>query len=43
MRAKRIKHPQGVGIYDLDGKLVKSFNTLVDLADDLNISKGSLQ
>ena len=43
MSAKKIKHPQGVGIYDLDGKLVKSFKTLVDLADYLNISKGSLQ
>jgi group I intron endonuclease len=39
MSAKRIKHPQKVGIYDLDGKLVKSFNTNVDLADYLNISK----
>jgi len=36
---RKIKHQFGVGIYDLDAKLVKSFNTNVELADYLNISK----
>jgi len=36
---KKMKHPHGVGIYDLHGDLVKRFNCNVDLADYLNISK----
>ena len=39
MRSKKVKYPNGVGIYDLDNYLVKSFDYASDLAIYLNVSK----
>lgn len=39
MRAKNKKYINGIGIYDLDNNLVKSFDCQIDLASYLNISK----
>lgn len=36
---KKIKYPNGVGIYDLGNNLVKSFDYASDLAIYLNVSK----
>jgi group I intron endonuclease len=38
MRSKKVKYPNGVGIYDLDNDLVKSFDYDSDLAIYLNVS-----
>ena len=32
MRSKKVKYPNGVGIYDLDDNLIKSFDYASDLA-----------
>ena len=39
MRSKKVKDPNGVGIYDLSNNLVKSFDYASDLALYLNKSK----
>jgi group I intron endonuclease len=39
MRIKRVKYPNGVGIYDLENHLIKSFYYASDLAIYLNKSK----
>jgi group I intron endonuclease len=39
MRANKRKYPSGVGIYDLNNNLVKSFEYATDLAKYLNVSK----
>ena len=39
MRSKKVKYPNGVGIYDLDNNLIKSFDYASDLAIYLNVSK----
>lgn len=39
MRSKKVKYPNGVGMYGLDDKLIKSFSYASDLAKDLNVSK----
>jgi len=39
MRSKKVKYPNGVGIYDLSNNLVKSFDYASDLAMYLNVSK----
>jgi hypothetical protein len=39
MGSKKVKYPNGVGIYDLDNNLVKSFDYDSDLAIYLNVSK----
>lgn len=39
MRSKRVKYPNGVGIYDLENNLIKSFYYASDLAIYLNKSK----
>lgn len=36
---KKNKHSNGVGIYDLDDKLISKFKNNVELANHLNISK----
>ena len=36
---KKVKYPNGVGIYDLDNNLIKSFDYASDLAIYLNVSK----
>ena len=33
------KHPNGVGIYDLNNNLIKNFKNNIELAKHLNISK----
>jgi hypothetical protein len=38
MKSKKVKYPNGVGIYDLDNDLVKSFDYDSDLAIYLNVS-----
>lgn len=39
-RSGRIsKHPNGVGIYDLNNNLIKNFKNNLELAKHLNISK----
>lgn len=38
-RSKKIKYPNGVGIYRLDNNLIKSLSYLSDLAKYLNVSK----
>jgi group I intron endonuclease len=42
IRSKRIKYPNGVGIYDTDNNLIKSFDYASDLATYLNVSKVTL-
>lgn len=42
MSAKNKKYINGIGIYDLDNNLVKSFDYAIDLASYLNISKVTL-
>ena len=39
LRSKKVKYPNGVGIYDLDNHLIKSFNYASDLAIYLSVSK----
>jgi group I intron endonuclease len=39
MRSKKVKYPNGVGIYDLDNNLIKRFYYASDLDIDLNVSK----
>jgi group I intron endonuclease len=39
MRSKKVKYINGVGIYDLENNLVKSFDYASDLAIYLNVSK----
>jgi len=39
MRSKKVKYPNGVGIYGLDNHLIKSFYCASDLAIYLNVSK----
>lgn len=39
MISKKVKYPNGVGIYDLDNNKVKSFDYASDLAIYLNVSK----
>jgi group I intron endonuclease len=39
IRSKKVKYPNGVGIYDLDNHLIKSFDYASDLAIYLNVSK----
>ena len=39
IRIKKVKYVNGVGIYDLDNNLVKSFDYASDLAIYLNVSK----
>lgn len=39
MRSKKVKYPNGVGIYNLDYNLIKSFDYASDLAIYLNVSK----
>lgn len=39
MRSKKIKYPNGVGIYDLNNNLIKSFDYASDLAIYINKSK----
>jgi hypothetical protein len=39
MRSKKVKYPNGVGIYDLANHWVKSFDYPSDLAIYLNVSK----
>ena len=33
------KHPNGIGIYDLNNNLIKNFKNNIELAKHLNISK----
>ena len=42
MRSKKVKYTNGVGIYDLDNNLVKSFDYASDLTIYLNVSKVSV-
>ena len=42
MWIKRKKHVNGVGMYDLNNNLIKSFDYATDLANYLNISKISV-
>ena len=39
IRSKKVKYPNGVGIYDLDNNMVKRFDYASDLAIYLNVSK----
>lgn len=39
MRSKKVKYPNGVGIYDLHNNLIKSFDNASDLAMYLSKSK----
>ena len=39
MRIKKVKYHNGIGIYDLDNNLIKSFDYASDLAIYLNVSK----
>lgn len=39
MSDKKSKHPEGVGIYDLNDNLIFKFKNNVELAKHLNISK----
>jgi len=39
MRSKKLKYPDGVGIYDLDNRLLKTFDYASDLAFHLGVSK----
>jgi len=39
MKSKKIKYPNGVGIYGLDNNLIKSFSYASYLAKYLNVSK----
>lgn len=39
MRSKKVKYPNGVGIYDLDNHLLKTFDYASDLAIYLAVSK----
>jgi len=39
MRSKKIKYPNGVGIYGLDNNLIKAFSYASDLAKYLDVSK----
>lgn len=39
MRSKKLKYPNGVGIYDLDNRLLKTFDYASDLAVHLGVSK----
>ena len=39
MRSKKVKYPNGVGIYDQDNHLIKSFDYASDLASYLSVSK----
>ena len=39
LRSKKVKYPNGVGIYDLDNHMIKSFNYASDLAIYLSVSK----
>lgn len=39
MRTKKKKYINGLGIYDLNNNLLKSFDYATDLASHLNISK----
>ena len=39
MRSKKVKYPNGVGIYGLDNNLIKSLDYASDLAIYLNVSK----
>jgi group I intron endonuclease len=39
MRSKKKKYTDGVGLYDLDNKLIKRFDYASDLAKHLNVSK----
>jgi hypothetical protein len=39
MRSKKVKYPYGVGIYDLDKNLIRSFDYASDLAIYLDKSK----
>lgn len=39
MRSKKKKYTNGVGLYDLDNKLIKRFDYASDLAKHLNVSK----
>lgn len=39
MRSKKKKYSNGVGLYDLDNKLIKRFDYASDLAKYLNVSK----
>ena len=39
IRSKRVKYPNGVGIYDLDNNMIKRFDYASDLAIYLNVSK----
>jgi hypothetical protein len=39
MRSKKVKYPNGVGIYDLDNHLLKTFDYASDLAISLGVSK----
>lgn len=42
IRSKRKIYAEGVGIYDLNNNLVKSFDYAMDMANYLNISKVNL-
>jgi hypothetical protein len=39
MRSKKVKYPNGVGIYDLDNNLIRRFDYASDLAIYLDKSK----
>jgi group I intron endonuclease len=39
MRSKKVKYPKGVGIYDLDNLLLRTFDYASDLAIYLGVSK----
>ena len=39
IRSKKVKYPNGVGIYDLDNNMVKRFDYASDLAIYLNVPK----
>jgi len=39
IRSKRVKYPNGVGIYDLDDNMIIRFDYASDLAIYLNVSK----
>lgn len=39
IRSKRVKYPNGVGIYDLDNNMIIRFDYASDLAIYLNVSK----
>jgi group I intron endonuclease len=38
---KMSKHSNGIGIYDLDDKLISKFKNNIELANHLNISKST--